>query len=273
MNRKKGGITMIYKREFRKNLKSLIIWGIVLGGIILMTLSIYPQFTQDQETMKDLLKAYPDSFKEAFGMNRLDYGTLLGFYGVQVHFMTTLLGSIFSVMLASNIIAKEENEKTIEFLLSKPITRTRIITEKLFAVLTNILLLNVMTAVVCLIGFQYADEEVSMKTFGVLIIATFLMHITFAAVAFFLSAIMKKSRTITSVSLGIVLLSYFSSVVSGISEDLEMLKYISLFKYVDAADIITDKAINPLYLMVMLIVIVCSIALTYVTYHKKDIAV
>lgn len=264
---------LIYKREFRKNLKSLIIWGIVLGGIILMTLSIYPQFTQDQEAMKDLLNAYPNSFKEAFGMNRLDYSSLLGFYGVQIHFMTTLLGSIFAVMLSSNIISKEENEKTIEFLLSKPITRNRIITEKLLAMLTNVLLFNIITVIVCLIGFQFADEEVSIKTFSILISATFIMHVTFATISFLLSAMMKKSRTITSVSLGIVFLSYFFSVVSGISEELHELKYISLFKYVDAANIITDQAIKPLYLIIMLLVIVSSIVLTYLSYNRKDITV
>ncbi|MYL54990.1 ABC transporter permease subunit [Pontibacillus yanchengensis] len=263
---------LIYNREIRKNAKALFIWGIILGGIILMTLSIYPQFTQDQETMNDLLSAYPDSFKQAFGMDRLDIGTLLGFYGMQVHFMTTLIGSIYAVMLASNMIAKEENEKTIEFLLSKPITRTRIMTEKSLAVLTNIILLNVINVVVCLIGFQFANEDIPMKTFMVLIIGTILLHITFAAVAFLLSVIMKKSRTITSVSLGLVLISYFFGVVSGITEDMEVLKYASLFKYVDAADIISEGAIDLLYLSIMIGITLISTWLSYAFYLKKDIA-
>ncbi|UGB32294.1 ABC transporter permease subunit [Metabacillus sp. B2-18] len=264
---------MIYQRELKKNLKSLIIWGIALSGIILMTLSIYPQFTQDQETMKELLNAYPDSFKQAFGMDRLDYGSLLGFYGVQVHFMTTLFGSIFAVMLASNIVAKEENEKTIEFLLSKPITRMQIMTEKWLAVMTNIALLNIIIMAISLIGFQFADDDPSMKTFILLVLATFLLHITFAAISFLLSTTMKKARTITSVSLGLVFLSYFLSVVSGITENLEGLKYFSFFKYIDAADIIANQSIKPLYLCIMLAIATIMIVLSYVAYHRKDIAV
>ncbi|WP_270182095.1 ABC transporter permease subunit [Alkalihalobacillus sp. CinArs1] len=264
---------MIYNREMKKNMKSLLIWSIILAGIILMTLSIYPQFTQDQQTMNDLLSAYPDSFKQAFGMDRLNIGSLLGFYGMQIHFMTTLFGSIFAVMLASNMIAKEENEKTVEFLLSKPITRARVIAEKLLAVLTNIVILNVVIMLVCIVGFQFADEDVPLKTFGLLIIGTLLMHITFAAIALLLSAIMKKARTITSVSLGLVLISYFLSVVSGITDGLEFLTYFSLFKYIDPADIISNESLNSLYVGIMLIVIVLSIWGTFSYYRKKDIAV
>lgn len=261
----------IYQRELKKNLKSLIIWSIILGGLIIMTLSVYPQFTKDQQTMNDLLSAYPDSFKEAFGMNRLDIGTFLGFYGMQIHFMTTLLGSIYTVMLASNIIVKEENEKTIEFLLSKPISRLRVIGEKLLAIFTNVLLLNTVIVATSLIGFQFADEQISMLTFSVIIFATILLHLAFGAVAFLLSAIMKKSRTVTAVSLGIVFISYLFSVISGISKELEVLKHVSLFKYVDAADLITENAIKPLYLVNMLAIMLIGTLLTFVLYQKKDI--
>ena len=133
---------MIFKREFSRNKKSLIIWSIILVGLILMTLSIYPQFAEQQESMEELLKAYPEPLKKAFGMDTLSLGSLIGFYAIQVYFMTTLLGSIYAVMLAANIVAKEENEKTIEFLLAKPISRSQILTEKLLAVFTNVVILN-----------------------------------------------------------------------------------------------------------------------------------
>lgn len=265
-------LMMIYKREMKKNTKSLVIWSVILAGIILMTLSIYPQFTQDQQTMDDLLSAYPDSFKQAFGMDRLDIGSLLGFYGMQIHFMTTLFGSIFAVMLSSNMIAKEENEKTIEFLLSKPITRFRVVAEKILAVLSNIVILNVVIVIVCLIGFQFADEQVPFKTFSLLILGTFLMHVTFAAIAYFLSAVMKKSRTITSATLGLVLISYFLSVISGITSSLEILKYFSLFEYIDAAEIIANESLHFLYVAIMLAVIALSVWGTFYYYQRKDIA-
>ncbi|MDQ0163762.1 ABC transporter permease subunit [Aeribacillus alveayuensis] len=265
---------MIFKREFKRNLKSLIIWSIVLTGLILLTLSIFPQFAEQQKSMEKLLEVYPDSIKKAFGMNQLNMGDLLGFYGVEIYIMTTLLGSIYAAILASNILAKEENEKTIEFLLSKPITRSQIVTEKLLAVFVNVLILNGVSTIASLIGFQFEkDPDVPTEPFSLLIVATILLHLTFAAISFMLSSILRKTRSILPISLGIVLAAYFMNVLAGISEDLEFLKYFSPFKYVDAAQIIQDNELKSLYIFIMASVILISIITSYIVYRKKDLAV
>lgn len=265
---------MIFKRELKRNLKSLIIWSVVLSGLILLTLSIYPQFAEQQNEMNKLLESYPEPIKKVFGMNELNLGELMGFYGVEIYMMTTLLGSIYSAILASNILAKEENEKTIEFLLSKPVGRSRIVTEKLLGVFVNILILNGVSTITSIIGFQFADDpDVPTDTFTLLAVATILLHLTFGAIAFMLSSMLKKTRSIMSVSLGIVLAAYFMNVMAGISEDLEVLKYFSPFKYVDAAQIINDNKLEPLYMFIMAAVIFISVITSYMVYRKKDIAV
>lgn len=264
---------MIYLREFKRNLKSLLIWSIILGGLILMMLLIYPQFAMNQQEMNDMIKAFPDSMKNIFGMDKLDFGTVLGYYGVEIYLINTLMGSIYASILASNIVAKEQNEKTIEFLLSKPVLRREIVTQKLLLVVTNILILNAIALVCSLIGFAYADESVQMDAFLLLMFATFMLHLCFGAISFLLSTIMNKTRNIVSVSLGIVLTSYFLHVMSGLTDKLENLKYLSFFRYVDAADIITEVKIEPLYLVIMLIVIVVSFVSSFVVYQRKDISV
>lgn len=264
---------MLFKREFIRNLKSLIIWTIIIGGYSLLMLSIFPQFAKDQEKMQQLLEAYPEGIAKAFGLHSLDLGSLIGFYGIEIYMMTTLLGSIFAAMLAGNIIAKEENEKTIEFLLSKPITRTQIITQKLLAVGVNILILNGVVAILTVIGFQFTkDAEIPYDTFTLLVAATVLLHLTFAAISYALSTVMKKTRSIISVSLAIALGSYFLNVMAGVSEDLENVKYVSFFKYVDAAELVKNNAMDLLYAGIMAAVILICIVFTFMYYRKKDIA-
>lgn len=140
------------------------------------------------------------------------------------------------------------------------------------AVVTNILLLNGVIVIISLIGFQFADERMPFKIHAVFIGATILIHLTFAAIAFLLSAVMKKSRTITAASLGVVFISYILSIMSGISEDLDMLKYISVFKYVDAPELIADQALSPLYLLIMTGIILLGGVGTFLHYNRKDIA-
>lgn len=72
-------------------------------------------------------------------------------------------------------------------------------------------------------------------------------------------------------SLGIVLGSYFLSVLASVSEKTENVKYLSFFKYAEAADIITNEKIRPLYVVIMLAVITTGTLLTYYFYSRKDI--
>lgn len=265
---------MIFKREFMKNIKSLIIWSTVLGGLILVMLSVFPQFAENQNAMKQMLEAYPDAMKKMFGMDKLDFGTILGYYGVEIYVMTTLIGSIYAAILASNIVAKETSEKTIEFLLSKPVLRREIITQKVLAVATNVVLLNVIIVILSVIGFQFSkDVEVPMKTFALLCAATTMLHMTFAAVSFLLSSIMRKTRNIVSISMGIVFIQYFFHIMSGVSDKLESFKHISLFSYVDSANIIINDVFELKYVLIMTTIIILSILCSFMIYQKKDITV
>lgn len=265
---------MIFKREFKRNVKSLLVWSIILGGLVLMMLSVYPQFSENQNSMNEILKAYPESMKKVFGMDKLNFGTVLGFYGVEIYIMTTLIGSIYAAIMASNITAKETNDKTIEFLLSKPVSRSEIIFHKLLAVTVNLILLNAVIVVVSIIGFRFANnEEVPAKTFALISAATFMLHMTFAAISFLLSAIMRKTRNIISISMGIVFVEYFFHVMHGVTDKLENLKYVSLFSYVDSAEIITNNAIETRYAVIMISVILLCTASAFIVYKKKDITV
>lgn len=265
---------MIFIREFKRNLKSLIIWGLILAGLIILMLSVYPQIAKESKAMEELIKAYPEGLKKAFGMDKINFGTILGFYGIEIYIMTTLLGSIYAVMFASSIIAKETNDKTIEFLLAEPVTRVEIVTQKLLVFLSNVFLLNLIIVVFSIIGFQFTENpEVSVKIFALLSIATLLLHLTFGAVAFLLSAIMKRTRNIVSISLGIVFVEYFFHVMSGVSEKLKNFKYISPFSYVDSGNIISKGSISITYVCIMIAVIISSIAAAYVVYNRKDITV
>ncbi|QHT59309.1 ABC transporter permease subunit [Paenibacillus lycopersici] len=265
---------MLFKREFKRNLRSLIIWSIIIAGIILLYLSIFPSMAKEQANMDNLMNAVPSGMQKAFGMDRLSLGTLLGFYGIEIHLMTTLLGSIFAALLASGIVAKEQNEKTAEFLLALPISRQTIIAQKGAAVAANVALFNLVIVAASLIGFQFSSAQtLSYKAFFLLELAVFMMHLTFAAVAFLFSAVARRTRSIVSMSLGLVFIMYFLSVVAGISDKLSWLKYVSPFKYADAAQILTEQSFRPLYAVVMAVVIIGCFFAAYGYYRNKDIVV
>ena len=64
----------IFSHEIKQNRKMLIIWSLSVGLLMVTCMMLYPQM---QSQMEDINKMYSSmgSFSEAFGMDKLNFGT------------------------------------------------------------------------------------------------------------------------------------------------------------------------------------------------------
>ncbi len=265
-------------RELNINKKGLILWGIIIIALVSSVMFLYPSMADDAANMMDMVNGMPEGvrafYNSAFGLDRLSITDIFGFYAMYVGLFVMLLGSIYAIMLSAGLLSKEEGEKTIEFLLAKPLTRREIVTSKLLSYLFNVFILNLVLGLAVFAVFQIIKREpFSITTFLLIIVAPFLLHLTFASIGFLLSTFITKSKTVLSASLGIVFLTYFCGIISGMTESMGWLKWLSPFKYVEPADIIPTGRIDLIYLILILIINVFCIGLTYYFYERKDITV
>ena len=96
-------------------------------------------------------------------MDRLNFGTLIGFYAVECGNILGLGGAFYAALCAVSILSKEEKDKTAEFLLTHPVGRKRIITEKLIAVLIQITVLNIIIYALSVGSIAAVGETVPLK--------------------------------------------------------------------------------------------------------------
>lgn len=263
----------IFLRELKSNRRALIIWGSALAVLSFLMMAIYPSFAADAAKMEELLSAYPEGFMKAFGMDKLSLGDAMGWYALEAYLMIILFGSMYAVILSSSILAKEENEKTIEFLLAKPVTRNHVVTSKLLVIVGYLLIFNAGVGVVTFIGFEVFTEEYSRIELLRLIVAPFLAHLSFASVGFLLSLIFTRRKSTYSVGIGLVLLVYFLNMMASLTEKVQFLRYLSPFYYMDAADIIADGRINPVSILILLATSFIAIGVTYLLYNRRDITI
>jgi ABC-2 type transport system permease protein len=101
------------------------------------------------EFMK-MMEALPKGLQAVFGLNTLDITSIIGYYGI-LYLYLILIVSIHAAMIGSNIINKEEKDKTAEFLMAKPVSRDYIVTYKLLASLVNIIILNLVSLISSLV--------------------------------------------------------------------------------------------------------------------------
>lgn len=265
---------IIYFRELIRNRNSLIIWSLTMLGFSAMMMAFFPTIAGEADKMEEYLSLLPETMKSIFNLDKLSMSNIVGYYATETYIFVNLLGSIYSMFLASSIISKEENDKTIEFLLAKPVKRTTIVTSKALCVLTNILLFNLSLTIFNYLMFEiYKTEDYSLTAFLLLSVGPLLLHLTFATIGLLISVFVQKTKAVYSISIGVILGTYFISIISSLSEKVQNLKYLSPFKYVDSAQLAIEEKISGIYLLIMAVIIILSVTATYMLYKKKDITI
>ena len=203
-------------------------------------------------------------------MDRINFGEFLGFFGVECGNVLGLGGAFFAALLGISALAKEEKEHTAEFLLTHPVSRTRVITEKLCAVIAQIVILNLAVIAVTALSVLIIGEEADIKTLAMLFSAFFLMQLEVAAVTFGISAFLRRGSL--GIGLGLAAVFYFMNIVANLIDETKFLKYITPFGYTESADIIADGALNGGYLAVGMALAAIGVILAFWKYGRKDIS-
>jgi len=260
----------MYLYELKSLRKSAVIWACVLVGLAALFLSIYPGMAKDAAGFKDLLSGYPESVRAMLGIN-LDYITsILGFYSMIFSFIV-LGGAIQAMNLGLSILSKETRERTADFLLVKPVSRSAIVSAKLLAAFTTILTTDIIfCAVSSLIANSVKIEDFSGRLFFLINLTLFFIQLIFLALGVVISVFFNKLKSVLPLSLGIVIGLYMIGALFATGKD-DAVRFLSPFKYFDVTYIINNAGYEAVYLITGVVIVVIAVVASYIIYIKKDI--
>lgn len=263
---------IIFLRELTRNRKAFITWTASLVAANVLMMMFFPYMDLKMDALGDMLKQMPEGLISALNLDSMDFSKILSYFSYVFQYIL-LFSAIYAMQFGAGILSREESERTVEFLLAKPVKRSGVVTSKVLCLLFYLVLFNIIFAVADYVMIiAITDQPFSMEAFLLLHLSQLLLQLVFAAVGLLISVFVVKTGTIFPLSVGVVLGTYFISIASGVSEKLENLKYITPFKYVIPADIIKTESIESVYLIIVYAVIVAAISGTYVFYNRKDIA-
>jgi len=221
--------------------------------------------------MTKIFDAMPKAVMDAFSMNGVNLTTVSGFYTVIATYFFIMLG-IHATLLGSQIIAKEERDKTVEYLFTMPISREKIIAIKLAAALVNIIALLIVTNVSFIIAaLRY---EVTTEFLGFMLRADgamVLIQLIFLSIGMFLAAVLKRHKLSGRLSLIIVFVAYFLSILMGVTDKLNAFRFLTPYKYFDLNKLLQGANVSGTYLYVSLILICVGLTLTFLIYPRRDL--
>lgn len=262
----------MFKREMKVNFKSFLIWLLILLGIFLLVYLMYPSIIKSDNVkmLNEMMKVFPKEMLMAFNMDISTMDSAFGWLKSEGFVMVLLIIGCYAGVTGSNILLKEENDKTIEYLNSLPIKRNDIVISKTLSGLIYIILMTLILGIFNYIGLLLSGDF-NQKQYLLLSITPLFSSIVIYFICLFLSTFTHKTKKTLGISLGIVLVSYVLQVLSTLAESTEFLKYASAFTLSDIRNVIVDVSIDPIMVIITILISLTLFILTLLHYNKKEL--
>ena len=260
------------KREFKVNLKSFIIWTSILILLFLVVFLVYPYIITDNtvKNLDEMMKVFPPELLKAFNMDITSINSAYGWLKSEGFMFVLLIIGFYSSILGTNILLKEENDKTIEYLGCLPITRNKILTNKIIVsivyMISMVLILGLFNYIALLLSGDFNHHQYILLSITPIFIALPLFSINL-----FISTFLHKTKKTIGISLGLVFIFYVLNVLSELSTKVEILKYFSIYTLADIRGVVLNVSINPINIIISLAITFIFITGSYIKYNKKEL--
>ncbi len=261
----------IYKHDLKTNIKPFIFWTIGLAFLIIVGMTKFLGFSGSSGSeMTAILDKIPKVVMMVFGMADVDILSVGGFYSVLENYVI-ICTIIYAIILGSNAVARESIDKTYEFIFTKPRTRFNIISTKILASFTYLIVFCILNVFISFTAFSVLDINNTIgKEMILFAIANTLVGILFFTLSIFLAATAKKSEKGISISFKIFLITYIGSIFYDVFEWPSFIKVLIPFKYFGAVDLLASK-IDIVFVALSLVLSGVFLVLAFRAFEKRDL--
>lgn len=262
----------IFFKELRTYRKGLMFWCI---GMIFLVASGVAKFYGYSSTGESALGTYytlfPHSLQVLFGLNGFNLSKPGDVYGILFMYIA-LAAAIHAILLSTDLISKEERDRTVEFIFAKPISRISVISAKLLAGFVNVIILNI----VILITSVYVVDYFSKGTTGtndviLLTGALFILQVLFFLIGSAIAAISKKPKATSGIASALLLVTFILYSTINLSGHIDSLRFFTPFKYFEASVILSNGHLDNKYIGLSIAIMCIMLITTYGAYNKRDL--
>lgn len=262
----------IFMHELKTKLISVGIWAGSITLIILIFMSMFGVFSEQSAMLTDMMDSFPKELLIAFGMVDMDFSTILGFFGLLFVFSQICL-AIQAANYGVGLVSIEETEWTADFLLSKPVARTKIMTQKLLAALVS---LAITQGVVWAASFLFVNifregQDYPVNTLVILLLSMTVFQLFFLMVGVAISLMVKRVRSVLPISMALVFGLYILNAFGGMIGE-QSLEIISPFMHFAPNFIIKNAAWDWPMVAISIVVTILAVITSYWLYARRNIS-
>jgi beta-exotoxin I transport system permease protein len=215
-------LNSVFLKTVRDMRRGLTWWSLGLAGLVAMLVAVYPT-VRDNPDLTKLVQQYPQALKSflSFG-GGIDYTSGAGYLGSELFsFMIPLLFLVAAIGTGARAIAGEEEKGTLDLLLANPVSRRRVVLEKLGALVLELLVLGFVLWVGLLIGSHAATMKVSAAHLAAGSAAAVLLGVAFGTIALLIGAASGKRGLAAGLSAALAVAAYVVNSLAPLVSGLE----------------------------------------------------
>jgi ABC-2 type transport system permease protein len=214
-----------------------IVWyGVGLGAYGALMVWLYPSF---EDTLKQV--DYPEEYLKFFGGSG-DLSKASNFLSTEVWSFGPIIFVIYAIVASTGLLAGDEGHGSLDAVLAQPVSRTRVMLEKVGAFLVGAAAIDLLICAAWATAVPFVDlhgDLTLLEVWGATI--AMLPLVCFYGALGFLAGAIAPSRglaagTLTVLAVAAFLVASFARVI----EPIEWLQYVSPYYYADTADVLTS---------------------------------
>lgn len=263
----------IFRHTLRHNYKFLLIFGGVLGFYLFMIISLIDP--ADMKQVQELFGSM-ESYMDAFGISIGDMTTPLR-YTASVFFSLLVMAftMVFYVIQSTRLIAKPVEDTSLSYLLSTPVTRTKlVVTKALYLIFSMAVLFLVILGVgsLCLMSFE--DFPLDFGAYLNLVGITFFLCTAIAMLSFFLSVAFCSTKLGIWLATGVPIALLFLSMLGGVGgEKTQWLQKVTPFGWLDGVGIVSGTVDTGWMYLALAGAIIVLFAASVVVFGRKRLPI
>lgn len=261
----------IFKYELKQHFKPVILWVIGIACIQFMMMAIYPTFASDMALVEKMMAYYPEEMLKAFGLNNgLSLSTVTGYLVFSFVYVQLCL-AIQSAYMGFSILSKEERNLTADFLMTRPVKRTTIVTSKLLAATLSLFMTLIATFLLTYLSIEIfkSGGSYEFKSLIWLFIGMHFFQWLYLVIGLVISVLLKKIKNVLSFALALSLGTYVLNALRGIVGG-KILGWFTPFYYFDLTYIMENHSFEPVLFIFSMVLIVVGVGVTYYAYGKRN---
>ncbi len=265
-------MTMVVFRKTTRDLrKGLIGWSIGIVGLVVVIGLIWPTI-RDMD-MAALLDAYPEPLRELFNIEAFTTGA--GFMNAELFsMMMPILFMTYGIGVGAKLLAREEENATMDVLLSTPLSRSELLVGKALAMLAGLFVLGLAVFVSTWVTGAIFSMDIGVGYALGASLAMVLMGAVFGGLAFAVAAVVGRRGRAIAVAATAAVASYAFYIAAAIVDGLGDFEWLTPFYHAVGVGPAADASAGiPLGYLWLAIGAVVFVAATRPVFRRRDIGV